>query len=48
MYVGEMGSPIMLDLVYMLVTVAFFGLMLACVRGCEQLGRDSTGEEERP
>jgi len=34
-----------LDLVYILLTVAFFGLMLAYVRGCERLGRDETGEE---
>jgi len=38
----------MLDVVYILVTVAFFALMLAYVRGCELLGRESTGEEERP
>jgi hypothetical protein len=30
----------MADLVYILVTLAFFGLMLAYVRGCERLGRD--------
>jgi len=34
-----------LDLVYILLTVAFFGLMLAYVRGCKRLGRDETGEE---
>ncbi len=38
----------MLDLVYILVTLAFFGLMLLYVRGCERLGKDGTGEEERP
>lgn len=38
----------MRDVVYILLTVAFFGLMLAYVRGCERLGRDTTGEEERP
>jgi hypothetical protein len=38
----------MLDLVYIAVTVAFFALMLAYVRGCERLGRDGTSEEERP
>lgn len=38
----------MRDVVYILLTVAFFGLMLAYVRGCERLGRDPTGEEERP
>ena len=37
----------MLDVVYILATLAFFGLMLAYVRGCELLGREST-EEERP
>ncbi len=35
----------MLDVVYILVTVAFFGLMLAYVRGCEILGRESSGDE---
>ncbi len=38
----------MLDVVYILVTLAFFGLMLVDVRGCERLGKDGTGEEERP
>ncbi len=38
----------MLDIVYILITVAFFGLMLAYVRGCERLGRDGTGEDDRP
>jgi hypothetical protein len=38
----------MLDVVYILVTVAFFALMLAYVRACERLGKDGTGEEERP
>ncbi len=38
----------MLDIVYIAVTVAFFGLMLAYVAGCERLGRDGTGEDERP
>ena len=38
----------MRDVVYILLTVAFFGLMLAYVRGCERLGRDATREEERP
>jgi hypothetical protein len=37
----------MLDIVYIAVTLAFFGLMLAYVRGCERLGHDATGEEER-
>jgi hypothetical protein len=38
----------MLDLVYVVVTLAFFGLMIAYVRGCEYLGKDGTTEEERP
>ena len=38
----------MLDAVYILVTLVFFGLMLAYVRGCEHLGKDGTGEQERP
>lgn len=35
----------MLDIVYIVLTVAFFGLMLAYVRGCERLGRDTIGED---
>ena len=38
----------MLDLLYIAVTLAFFGLMLAYVAGCERLGREGTGEEDRP
>ncbi len=38
----------MLDILYILITLAFFGLMLAYVRGCEHLGRGGTGEQERP
>jgi hypothetical protein len=30
----------MLDLVYVAITVVFFGLMLAFVRGLEKLGRE--------
>jgi hypothetical protein len=37
----------MLDIVYIAVTLTFFGLMIAYVRGCERLGREATGEEER-
>ena len=36
------------DLLYIALTIVFFGLMLAYVRGCERLGHDATGEEERP
>lgn len=38
----------MLDLAYIALTVAFFALMLAYVRGCERLGRDASAEDERP
>jgi hypothetical protein len=38
----------MWDLLYIALTIVFFGLMLAYVRGCERLGHDATGEEERP
>jgi len=38
----------MWDLLYIALTIVFFALMLAYVRGCERLGRDATGEEERP
>jgi len=32
----------MIDLVYILTTVAFFALMLGYVRACERLGRNTT------
>lgn len=38
----------MLDLAYIALTVVFFALMIAYVRGCERLGREPTGEEQRP
>ena len=38
----------MLDIVYIVVTLAFFGLMLAYVRGCEKLGDEGTREGDRP
>ena len=34
------------DAIYVTVTIAFFGLMLAYVRGCERLGREASGEKE--
>jgi len=37
----------MTDLIYVLVTVVFYGLMIAYVRGCELLGGDGEGEEKR-
>lgn len=38
----------MWDLLYIALTIVFFALMVAYVRGCERLGQDATGEEERP
>ncbi len=38
----------MLDAAYVALTVAFFALMLAYVRGCAALGRRSDGEERAP
>lgn len=38
----------MLDIVYVLATVAFFAAMLAYVRGCEALGRDQSVAAEAP
>ena len=36
----------MLDITYILATVAFFALMLLYVRACERLGRDTTDRSE--
>lgn len=38
----------MRDLAYIALTIVFFGLMIAYVRGCERLGRDASAEDERP
>jgi hypothetical protein len=38
----------MLDLLYVALTVGFFALMLAYIRGCERLGREAGAEDERP
>jgi hypothetical protein len=38
----------MLDLWYVLGTVVFFIAMIAYVRGCEALGRDSGSKEATP
>lgn len=38
----------MLDLVYVAITLGFFALMLAYIRGCEALGREDTNKEGRP
>jgi hypothetical protein len=37
-----------LDVIYIAVTLIFFGLMLAYVRGCARLGRESGSDAERP
>ena len=37
----------MTDLVYTVVTVVFFGLMIAYVCACARLGGDAGGEEQR-
>jgi hypothetical protein len=38
----------MLDIAYIALTFAFFGLMLAYVRGSEKLGHRQDGEERAP
>jgi hypothetical protein len=38
----------MLDVVYVVGTIAFFAMMLAFVRGLEILGRDASIEDKRP
>lgn len=42
---GRYHPAAMLDLLYLAITVAFFALMLAFVRGLEILGRGATGED---
>jgi hypothetical protein len=37
----------MIDVLYLILTVGFFALMLAYIRGCEALGRDSDHAEDR-
>lgn len=37
----------MMDVVYIVGTIAFFALMLAYVRACEGLGHDAEHGEER-
>ncbi|MDB4911542.1 MAG: hypothetical protein JWO39_2365 [Gemmatimonadetes bacterium] len=36
------------DLIYVGIIVAFFALMLAYISGCAALGKEETGETERP
>lgn len=38
----------MRDLVYILVTVAFYGLMIGYVEWCKRLGQGGAEGEERP
>jgi hypothetical protein len=40
----------MIDAIYIVTTVVFFGLMLAYLRGCERLGRRGaeTAGERKP
>jgi hypothetical protein len=38
----------MRDAIYILVTVVFYGLMLAYAAWCERLGQGGAGEEDRP
>lgn len=37
----------MIDLLYVLLTIVFFALMLACVIGCERLGAESDQEQRQ-
>lgn len=36
------------DLIYVGIIVVFFALMLAYISGCVALGKEETGESERP
>ena len=35
----------MIDIVYVIATIAFFALMVAYTRGCERLGAEQSNEE---
>jgi hypothetical protein len=37
----------MIDVLYLILTIGFFALMLAFIRACQALGRDSDHAEER-
>ena len=39
---------LVLDIAYVALTVLFFALMLAYVRGCDALGRRQEGEDRAP
>lgn len=38
----------MMDLMYVAGTIAFFALMIACVRACEALGARHGADEQSP
>jgi hypothetical protein len=38
----------MLDIAYVALTIVFFALMLAYVRGCDALGRRADAEDRAP
>jgi hypothetical protein len=42
-----LGGGVMLDLVFVALTLAFFAAALAYVRGCERLGRSAGDAPER-
>jgi hypothetical protein len=42
------GTAAMLDLLYVLGTIAFFGLMMAYVRACEALGQGHDDARREP
>ncbi len=46
-YDGRGGNAVA-DLIYIVVTASFFGLMVGYVHACELLGGDAEGEEKRP
>jgi hypothetical protein len=45
--VSLVGGVSLLDFAYIAGTVVFFVLMLAFVRGCAALGRESNGERDK-
>ena len=38
----------MIDLIYIVASIAFFAVMMAYVTGCERLGRAATNLGEKP
>jgi hypothetical protein len=45
---GPLPSTPMLDVAYIALTLGFFALTLAYIRGCERLGHRQDGEERAP